>query len=79
MSSELRHYTVYLPIAGHAILSVEAESEDAALEKAWEADLSKDAEIEWEALEQFTRGNVCYCPSPWEATAEDDGPVETEA
>lgn len=63
-----REYNVILPIAGHAYVTVEAESEEEAIEKAFEVE--KFDEIEWEMLEQFNRGNVCYCPSPWEAVAD---------
>lgn len=62
-------YTVTLPIAGHAILSVEAESGKAAIEAAFDQVETKHIE-DWEALDEFTRGNVCYCPTPWKATAE---------
>lgn len=58
-------YTVIIPMAGHLIVEVEAKDEAEAKEKALD-----EASIEhlegWEALEQFTEGNVCYCPSPWE-------------
>lgn len=62
-------YYVTLPIAGHAFLEVEADSEKAAIDKAMEEVTINDID-EWEALEQFNQGNVCHCPSPWEATAE---------
>jgi hypothetical protein len=32
----------------------------------------------WEAVRQFVQGNVCYCPSPWQAEATeeaDDSPL----
>lgn len=61
-------YNVTLPIAGHAFVEVEADSEEAAIEAALDAVTRDDIE-EWEALREFNRGNVCNCPSPWEATA----------
>ena len=68
MSGTKRTYGVTLPIAGHAFVEVEAESEEAAIEAALNTVTSKHLES-WEALEQFNEGNVCYCPSPWEAEA----------
>jgi hypothetical protein len=62
-------YCVTIPIAGHAILTVEASSKEEAIEKGMEG--AKLADIEtWECLEQFNSGNVCHCPSPWKAEAE---------
>jgi hypothetical protein len=61
----LKTYQVTIPIAGHAFLTVEAESEKEAKEKAFD-EVRLDDVDDWEALEQFNRGNVCYCPSPWE-------------
>jgi hypothetical protein len=63
-------YSVTLPIAGHAFLEVEASSEAEAIEKAMEV-VTMDHIESWEALDQFNRGNVCYCPSPWEAEAQE--------
>ena len=70
-----RSYQVTLPIAGHAFLTVEAESEERALEIAFEQVMKDDIQ-EWEALEAFHEGNICYCPHPWEAEVEDEGEVE---
>lgn len=64
-----REYYVKVPIAGHACVTVEAESKEEALEKAIEVVTIDDIE-EWEAMEQFSQGNVCYCPRPWEAEVE---------
>lgn len=68
-----RTFTVTLPIAGHAYVTVEADNEDAAIEAALEKVTIDDID-EWEALPRFHEGNVCYCPSPWEATAEEEEP-----
>lgn len=67
----MKTYTVTLPIAGHIVIDVEAESEEAAIEAAMCSDKLTLANIEsWGALEQFNQGNVCYCPQPWEAEVE---------
>lgn len=68
-----RLWAVTLPIAGHAYLEVEADDEKSAIEKACEVVTIDDIES-WEALEQFTEGNVCHCPSPWKAEAVDETP-----
>lgn len=74
-------YWVSVPFAGSYGVSVEADDEDEAKEKALEAcplitasfDEGIDGEIqEWEALEQFHRGNVCYCPEPWEIVIDEE-------
>jgi hypothetical protein len=74
-----KRYSVVLPIAGHITVEVEAENEKAAIEEAMASDDAHRASIEdWEMLEKFHSGNVCYCPTPWEAEAtlvdgEEDG------
>lgn len=73
----MKTWSVTLPIAGHAFLEVQAETEAAAIEAAMEAVTLSDIE-EWEALHQFNKGNVCYCPQPWEPEAEDLGDDEGE-
>lgn len=62
-------YTVTIPIAGHAVVEVEADSKQEAIEAAIENVTIDDIE-DWEAIEQFHQGNVCYCPHPWEAEVE---------
>jgi hypothetical protein len=66
----MAQYNVVIPIAGHIYKTVEADSEEDAIEKAMES-VSIDDIGGWETLRQFNRGNVCYCPSPWEAEAEE--------
>ena len=67
----MKTYTVTIPIAGHAVIEVEADNAEEAIERALNSDkLTIDSIESWEALEQFNRGNVCYCPSPWQAAAE---------
>lgn len=63
-----REYEVILPIAGHACLTVVANSEGEAIERAMDRVDIKDIES-WEALKHITRGNVCYAPT-WNASAE---------
>jgi hypothetical protein len=64
----VKTYEVKVPIAGHAYVYVEADSEEEAITTAVSA-----AELQdlggWEALRKFNMGNVCYCPQPWEAEA----------
>lgn len=69
-------YNVTVPIAGHVTIKVEAESEEEAIEQALDSTVSEDNEIQWELLERFNDGNICYCPQPWEAEAEEIGEVE---
>ena len=71
-------YQVQLPIAGHAFIDVEADSRADAIQKALGA-VTRDHIEEWEAIEQFNEGNVCYCPHPWEAVvADEDGNIVDE-
>lgn len=63
----MKQYEVTLPIAGHAYLTVEAESPEKAIEMALEEVKEVDS---WEALKQFHQGNICHCPRPWKAEAE---------
>lgn len=78
--NDMKTYAVTIPIAGHLHIEVEANSEEEAIEKGMdEADLSHIEE--WTALQRFNQGNVCYCPSPWEAEAEcvDEGDASVGA
>lgn len=78
----MRRYSVALPIAGHIFVEVEADDAKAAVEAALELQFdTKDIE-EWQVMERgYTRGNVCYCPTPWEPEAEllDDDDDDEEA
>ncbi len=65
----MQTYAVIIPIAGHITYEVEAENEKEAEEKAWDMN-PKDGDLDWEQLEKFNSGNVCYCPSPWRVTVE---------
>jgi len=64
----MKTYEVTIPIAGHAYRTVNAESEEEAIEKALDEASLTDVES-WETLRQFNQGNICYCPKPWEAEA----------
>lgn len=83
MGDKLKQWDVLLPMAGHVLVTVEAESKDAAIVAAFDADISLKNIEDFEVLKQFTKGNICYCPSPQEPEAtlafgEDDDEEETE-
>lgn len=61
---------VTIPIAGHAYVEVEANNEKAAIEAALEKATLRDVE-DWEPLERFNKGNICYCPQPWDAKVQE--------
>lgn len=72
-----RIWSVTLPIAGHAHLEVVAGTEKEAIDLA--LDTVELGHIDtWEGLVRFNQGNFCYCPSPWEAEARDEGPLDDE-
>ena len=71
----MNEYEVTLPITGLAFLTVQAESEKAAITQAIET-VTVDNIEEWQAVEHILRGNVVYALQPWSATAEDLGPIE---
>lgn len=53
-------YSVALPITGVNYIDVEAESEEAAIDKALSSDLSFDSVEEWEPHRRVINGNVFY-------------------
>jgi hypothetical protein len=63
-------YIVTIPIAGHISFEIEAETEEAAIKAAWDAD-TDNGDVTWEMLESFGEGNVCHCPSPWGVEVEE--------
>ena len=65
----MAEYEVTIPIAGHAHITVNAESEQEAIGLALKMVTLDDINI-WEPLKQFNARNVCCCPRPWEAEAE---------
>lgn len=66
----MKTYSVKIPIAGHAYLEVEAANEEEAIDKAFSSEITNEDIESWDTLRQFNKGNVCYCPQPWEAKAE---------
>ena len=68
---KLRTYLITLPIAGHAVVVIDAIDEKSAIEKAMEEVTIEDFE-DWEVLRQFNQSNVCYCPRPWEVEVIDE-------
>lgn len=64
----MAEYECTIPIAGHAFVTVDADSEDDAIQKAI-LNVTIDDIQEWEPMGQFSRGNVLYCPQPWDAEA----------
>lgn len=71
----MRTYELTIPIAGVAYMTVEAESEEAAIEEAFNKISTEDIE-EWEAFRAITRGNTLYAPlneiNVKDVTQEDD-------
>ena len=61
-------YEVTIPITGIAYLTIEAESEDEAIETAI-GEVTIDNLETWEAVRDIHRGNVCYAMQPWSAEA----------
>ncbi len=64
----MKTWEVTVPIAGHAYITIEADSEEEAISKALD-EVNLDNVESWESVRQFNEGNVCYCPQPWEAEA----------
>ena len=56
----MKEYEVRLPIAGFVVVSVEANDETEALNKAMNSDISTDDIEEWDVYEYITQGNVFY-------------------
>lgn len=71
----MRSYCVTLPVTGIAVIDVEAETEEEAIEKALQDVTSAHLE-QWEAVERINAGNVCYAMHPWTAEADDQGEIE---
>jgi hypothetical protein len=70
-------FTVIVPFAGHIEKTVEAATPEEARGKVfegWSGFAGCDQEdyfYDYELLDRFHAGNVCYCPSPWELTIEE--------
>lgn len=57
----MKLYTVKVPIVAVCYIEVEAETEEQAIEKAFESDDLRLKNVEeWEPLEHITQGNVIY-------------------
>lgn len=59
------NYIVSIPLVGAIHIEVEAESEKAAYDAAWDRYNSEGesaGDIEWELVDQVTTGNVCHAP-----------------
>jgi len=53
-------YTVTYPLCGSVSVEVEADSEEAAIEKGWDHTDDDDAYLEWSAVRYIVQGNVFY-------------------
>lgn len=60
---------VTIPVAAHAEIQVEAETETKAIERA-KALIQLCDLASFEALDYVMLGNVCHFPRPWEASAD---------
>ncbi len=58
--SKLKNYTVVLPVTGSLYVEVKAESEEAAIEKAFEKDLTVDMLEDWNVHREICQGNVFH-------------------
>ena len=65
----MKQYSVTLPVAGSITVYVEANSEDEAVDLAFEQQdwrvvtgEGTEAGEEWEAMRRIGSGNVCYAP-----------------
>lgn len=63
-------FEVVIPIAGHAFIQVEAETEVEAIRKGFD-EITIDHIEDWEPLGKVSEGNVCYFPRPWEVKCEE--------
>lgn len=55
-----RRYTIAVPITGTVQITVEAESEEEALENLWRADMDGVEPSEWEMHRCIVQGNVFH-------------------
>lgn len=63
-----KEWEVTVPIAGHALLTVVADTEDEAIRIGIE-EASISMVEDWRPLTSFHEGNVNFCPKPWSAEA----------
>ncbi len=62
-------YGVTLPVNGSVYVEVDANSEDEAIEKALQSDVTNDDIQEWSTYDELVHGNV-FCGSDSHASAE---------
>lgn len=63
-------FLVTVPIAGHAVVEVEADTKSEAVSEAME--IVDDIHItDWEPLEQFQNGSILYAPTPHKVSIEE--------
>lgn len=55
-------FNVTLPVAGYAVIEVEADDEASAITAAFEADVTKEHIEEWDIFKHISQGNVLYAP-----------------
>lgn len=53
-------YTVQIPIAGYIETEVDAQTEEEAIEKAFNSDLTLDQVTEWDAFTHITEGHTIH-------------------
>ncbi|HVX20922.1 MAG TPA: hypothetical protein VHB02_06225 [Acidimicrobiales bacterium] len=56
----MKTYSVTYPTCGEVTVTVEAESEEAAIEAGWDLVGNDDAEHTWEAMRHIVQGNVFH-------------------
>lgn len=56
----MKEYDVKVPITGFMVITVDAENEEDAIEKALEYDYSYEDVEEWSAVRKVSEGNVFY-------------------
>jgi hypothetical protein len=72
----MKTWEVTLPVSGLVYTTVEAESEEEAIEKALNGDYTLEDIQEWSTHEKIVQGNICYAIQ-WQAEAtEVDGSGE---
>lgn len=56
----MKKYGLEIPIAGYVYLEIEADSEEEAIEKAFEQGWEQDDIQEIDMYEQIVEGNICH-------------------
>lgn len=79
----MNQYNVTIPIYGHVVVTVDAEDEESAADKAfeeageficsWTIGETPSAMLDsLECYDKVNSGNVCHLPSPWKIVVEED-------